>query len=114
MPFKDLNKRRVYRREWYARNKISEKKHVYKRKKEIKKWFEAYKNGLKCTFCGEDHPSTIDFHHRRKEEKKLWINIMVHEGYSLKNIKQEIEKCEILCANCHRKHHYKTVIFKTP
>jgi hypothetical protein len=27
---------------------------------------------------------------------------MVHDGFSLAAIKKEIEKCEIVCANCHR------------
>jgi len=31
---------------------------------------------------------------------------MVSEAYSIKKIKEEIKKCNIFCANCHRKKHY--------
>ena len=43
MPFKDPEKRKKYRREWYLKNKNSEIKHVKKRKAEIRKWFQDYK-----------------------------------------------------------------------
>lgn len=112
MPYKDLEKRRAKRREWYSKNKFSEKKHVFRRRKEIKNWFEAYKKTLKCSQCGENHPAAIDFHHKDKKQKEFGITFLVHDGYSIENIQQELKKCEVLCANCHRKLHYKTAIFK--
>ena len=107
MPFKDPEYRRKYRREWYKKNKESEKKHVKRRKLEIKKWFKNYKKSLFCKKCSEKHPATLDFHHKSKNEKEREIGFMVNDGYSIKKIKQEIKKCEVLCANCHRKIHYK-------
>lgn len=104
MPFKDPEKRREYRREWYTKNKISEREHVARRKSEIKKWFKDYKKELKCSKCREDHPATIDFHHIGEKENP--VAQMVHEGYSIEGIKKEIGKCIILCANCHRKLHW--------
>ncbi len=112
MPIKDLELRRAYRRRWYAQNRDSEKQHVSRRKKEIKKWFENYKNNLKCIKCEENHPATLDFHHKDSKIKEFGINSRVHSGYSIDLIKKELEKCEVLCANCHRKLHYKTAIFK--
>jgi len=38
--------------------------------------------------------------------KKDHIAKMVGEGISIKTILKEIEKCKVLCANCHRKIHY--------
>jgi len=105
MPFKDALKRREYKRRWYKENNISEKNSVKKRKKEIKIWFKDYKSNLSCSICGENHPATIDFHHKGKKENQ--VAQMVHWGYSINNIKKEIEKCQILCANCHRKTHWK-------
>lgn len=104
MPFKDIIKRREYRRKWYSENKVSEKNHVFRRKKEINEWFNDYKKMLSCSICGERHPAIIDFHH--KDSKEFEINILVHNGYSLERIKKEMEKCQIVCANCHRKLHY--------
>jgi hypothetical protein len=106
MPYKDPEKRRECRRKWYANNKSSEKEHVKKRKREIKQWFQKYKSGLKCKACGENHPAIIDFHHTG-EEKEHGISKMVAEGYSIERITEELNKCEILCSNCHRKVHFK-------
>ena len=104
MPYKDLDKRRECRRRWYANNKKSEKDYVKKRKNEIKKWFVEYKSHLKCSKCGEDHIATLDFHH--KGDKDKGINFMTHWGYSKDRIKKEVNKCIVLCANCHRKLHH--------
>tara|TARA_Y100000310_G_scaffold328411_1_gene396491 strand:+ start:536 stop:877 length:342 start_codon:yes stop_codon:yes gene_type:complete len=104
MPYKDPEKRRECRRKWYSNNKESEKAHVSRRKKQIKKWFSEYKSNLKCNRCKESHQATLDFHH--KGEKEKGINFMTHWGYSINRIKKEISMCEVLCANCHRKLHH--------
>ena len=78
---------------------------IKSRKKRIKIWFENYKSKLSCSKCGENHPATIDFHHKGKKENQ--VAQMVHWGYSIDNILKEINKCEVLCANCHRKEHWK-------
>ena len=55
----------------------------------------------KCCICGESEPCCLDFHHLH--DKKFEI------GYSMdvtvENLMEEIEKCIVLCANCHRKLH---------
>lgn len=61
---------------------------------------------LSCIRCGEDHPAVIDFHHRNQSEKEIEVSIAVYRGWSLKRLKEEIAKCDILCSNCHRKHHW--------
>ncbi len=106
MPYKDPEKRRECRRRWYHNNKESEKAHIKKRKKEIRNWFNEFRKTLKCEKCGEDHPATLDFHHANKNEKEGGIAFMAFYGYSINKIKKEIEKCIVLCANCHRKEHY--------
>lgn len=42
-----------------------------------------------------------------KKEKEYNISKMVHEGFSINRIKEEIKKCEVLCSNCHRELHFK-------
>ena len=105
MPYKNKEERLACRRRWYAKNKASEKAHVWRRKKEIKSWFQKYKSSLKCSKCGETHPAVIDFHHHfgRKENG---ISKMVSDGYSIARIKKELSKCHVLCSNCHRKIHF--------
>lgn len=107
MPFKDITKRREYRREWYHKNKKSERAHILRRKNEIRKWFSDYKKNLKCSMCKENHPATLDFHHKNGKEKEMSITKLVYEGYSIEKILKEIEKCIVVCSNCHRKIHYR-------
>ncbi|MBR9703980.1 hypothetical protein GOV12_01090 [Candidatus Pacearchaeota archaeon] len=109
MPFKDPDKRREYRRKWYYKNKESELDHIKKRKIKIRKWFEKFKLGLKCSKCNEDHPATLDFHHKNNKQKDFAIGKMVSEGYSINRVKEELMKCIVLCSNCHRKIHYKNI-----
>jgi hypothetical protein len=106
MPYKDPEKRRECRRKWYANNKQSEREHVYRRKKNIREWFTNFKSTLKCSKCKEAHPATLDFHHKNPNEKEFQLTRLTHYGYSKERIKNEISKCIVLCANCHRKLHY--------
>ena len=107
MPFKNREYRLKYRKEWYSKNKESEKEHVKRRKLEIKKWFKNYKGSLSCLRCSENHVATLEFHHKSRKNKDRAISIMVNDGCSIKRILEEMKKCELLCANCHRKIHSK-------
>src|SRR5919197_3656115 len=108
MPLKDKDKRREYQREymrrWYQANKEKHIALVRSRDKKIEAWFRAYKQGLSCERCGEDHPACLDFHHRDPKAKKFSVG-RPHHRPSLKGLKEEIAKCVVLCANCHRKEH---------
>jgi len=106
MPFKDPKARRAYRRGWYKVNAKSAVEIVKERKLEIKTWFRDYKKDFKCSKCFESHPATIEFHHKDKSKKENTIAYFVANGYATKRILAEIEKCEVLCSNCHRKLHY--------
>ncbi|UCD20840.1 MAG: hypothetical protein JSW08_03665 [archaeon] len=106
MPFKDVEKRREYRRKWYSKNRESEIAHVKRRRKEIRKWCMDHKSELKCSKCGEDHPATLEFHHKKGKKDKS-IAYMSYFGYSIKRIKKEMDKCVVLCSNCHKKEHHK-------
>ncbi len=76
---------------------------VLKRKRKIIKYVrENIKK--KCSLCPEDFPSCLDFHHLR--DKKFTISAELTD-HSWKKILEEIDKCILLCANCHRKYHFK-------
>lgn len=72
---------------------------------EIRQYIDIYKANAKCVFCRESHPSALEFHHKKPNEKAFAISDFKSKGYSLEDVKREIEKCTILCANCHRKIH---------
>lgn len=64
----------------------------------------AYEYLLKhpCVDCGEADPIVLEFDHVRGE--KRWnIADMVRSGRKWERVLEEIEKCEVRCANCHRR-----------
>jgi len=75
----------------------------YERQRRIERrqFVKEYLAAHPCV-CGESDPNVLDFHHVRGE-KKLALGRMITAGYGEATIKKEIEKCEVLCANCHRK-----------
>lgn len=56
-----------------------------------------------CIFCGEKEPVCLDFHHVNEEEKDYGVSAML--TFSRERILEEIAKCIVVCANCHRKIH---------
>lgn len=58
-----------------------------------------------CQKCGEKRPYVLDFHHINPEDKIKDIAHMIKSS-SEQSLLAEIEKCVILCANCHREWHY--------
>ena len=57
-----------------------------------------------CSDCGEPDPVVLDFDHLPEFEKRFEIARAVGASTrSWKSIEQEIAKCEVVCANCHRR-----------
>jgi transcription elongation factor Elf1 len=108
----NLEKMREYRREWYARNKEQEQEKARRRRsksrQETKKWFKSYKQNIVCKVCGESEPSCLDFHHINPKTKKFSIGSQV-QSQTVESLIEEINKCVVLCANCHRKLHAKVI-----
>ena len=59
-----------------------------------------------CTDCGETDPIVLDFDHKDRSTKFKNVARMLGGHYSWKSIMVEIEKCDIRCANCHRRKTY--------
>jgi hypothetical protein len=55
-----------------------------------------------CVDCGESDPIVLDFDHVFGE-KKLEVSLLAWTRHSFKTIENEIRKCEVRCANCHRR-----------
>ncbi len=96
---------RAYGRDYYMQHAEEEKLRVANRKQKVHQWFEEYKVALACQRCGENHLAALDFHHRKLTEKDMSISQAVHNGWSIERILKEIEKCDVLCANCHTRLH---------
>lgn len=67
-------------------------------------WFVGLKSKFKCKICNEKDVACLDFHHKTKDKVKD-VSILVSEAASEQRILTEIEKCEAICSNCHRKIH---------
>jgi len=76
-------------------------KAVAKRRRKIKLLSVQYKGG-KCQICGYDkYVGALDLHHIDESQKSFGIG---DKGYtrSWEKTKQELDKCILVCANCHR------------
>ena len=79
---------------------------VRKRRKMIRRMSVEYKDG-KCEQCGYDRCiEALEFHHLDPSKKDFNVS---HRGYtrSWKRVMLELDKCVMLCANCHREIHAK-------
>lgn len=94
-----------YRKNHYEINKDKYIKKASKHKKEVSDWFDEFKKNLTCERCPEDRYWVLDFHHMDKSEKEFNLSDLKFNG-SKKKILKEIEKCIVLCSNCHRDLHY--------
>jgi hypothetical protein len=107
MPSKD--EVREYNRLYYRQNREQLLRNQAEKNKRFaesrRKWLVEYKKTLKCVRCGESHPATLIFHHKDKSEKSFEIGNALTLGVGLKRLLAEIEKCEVICANCHAKEH---------
>jgi hypothetical protein len=68
--------------------------------------YEYKRDSDGCCRCGESDPACLDFHHRDDTEKEMNISEMITHGFSKAKLRAEMQKCVILCANCHRKEYY--------
>jgi Zn finger protein HypA/HybF involved in hydrogenase expression len=67
-----------------------------------------HKKGKKCEICSYNkNPEILDFHHKNKGEKSKGVNYLMKTLKSIYTIKKEIEKCILVCPNCHRELHLK-------
>jgi len=110
LPYKDPVKRKAYatayNKKHYAENKEYYKEKARKSRAAHKKWCRELKVGLSCQVCGMDDPIVLDFHHRDESTKEFCVSEGKTRGYSRQRMLDEIEKCDVLCSNCHRRHHH--------
>jgi len=93
---------------WYYRNRKNRIEQKEQRRKELRQWFyELKRDELACEQCSESRPPCLDCHH--EGEKRDGVSNMVNDGYSKDRIREEIDRCLVVCANCHRREHYSSV-----
>jgi hypothetical protein len=105
MPTKNLEKQRLWSRAHYQKNKDK-----YRARNKSYKWaLRELVNALKakpCQDCKKSYPTFVmDFHHRDPKTKLGNVGQLTYRG-SVKRTLDEIAKCDLLCANCHRIREY--------
>lgn len=85
----------------YERNKEKYKKGNLERRERNKLYVFSIKEKSKCMDCGVSDPRVLDFDHVRGEKIKT-IARASWDGWSINKIDEEIAKCDVRCANCHR------------
>lgn len=101
---KDKEKTREYAKKYYAENKEEMIARAVKHRKSIKRKILEFKLLHPCK-CGESHPAALDFHHK-DGDKEFCISDAIRNGYAWNRIELEIEKCVVICRNCHAKLHW--------
>ena len=84
---------------------------VRKRRKNIRRMAVEYKGGH-CGKCGYNRCiDALEFHHLDSSGKDFSISA---KGYTRSwiKVKEELDKCILLCANCHREVHAKTQLLR--
>ena len=83
------------------RNIEKSRKAVIERRRKLKRMALEYKGG-KCSVCGYNrHVAALEFHHMYGKETTI-----ASYGKSWESMKKELDKCILVCANCHREIQY--------
>jgi 5-methylcytosine-specific restriction endonuclease McrA len=107
---------KAYQKEYRAENgaKITEARRPYQRRvyltqRVVRRLAFIHKAGGRCVDCGTDDAVLLQFHHRDQSTKEFELGRALNSGatlkYSLDIMVAELEKCDLLCANCHTKRH---------
>jgi hypothetical protein len=97
----------AYRREHYALNRaeyIVRNDHLLRVRG--KKWLRRlweYLAEHPCVDCGECDPVVLDCDHIDRTRKRSSVSFLARSGYPWNTVLVEIDKCQVRCANCHRR-----------
>lgn len=99
---RSVERQREAKRRWYRRNRD-----VYQRRnrdhKEARRRYVRERKSVPCSDCGQKFPYFVmEFDHRPDEIKLFEVARLVSSCPSLKVLKAEIEKCDVVCCTCHR------------
>lgn len=95
-------------KQWQKNNREKRKEYFKKRYQKMKQFIDDYKLSKGCAICGyKKYAEVLEFHHNNRDKE---FSIGGMKNYTLKKIKKEMEKCVLLCANCHRELHIKEKI----
>src|SRR5262245_14610993 len=92
---------REYFRERGAKHRRQSSASRKKRRLAARRYVREHLETLACVDCGEGEAVVLEFDHLREKLREL--SALAAVGASISIIKNEIEKCEVVCCNCHRR-----------
>lgn len=99
--------RQTYYANHYLKYKDSYLLRARTRRERLRTIFRAnmleFMSGKGCLDCGENDIRVLELDHISPENKSFSVSQAVKLGYSWDEVLVEIEKCQILCANCHKR-----------
>lgn len=102
-------KRKQYMEEWYTQRKKIDPEYIKKinirRKRRRARIIYNYLKDHPCVDCGEDDVRVLEADHPDSSKKEASVSDLFRRG-SEEGIRRELIKCEIRCANCHRRRHF--------
>jgi len=90
---------------WHYRNVERNTRQTLERRARLREWINDRKRQTGCRECDERDPACLDFHHPETATKEMSVSSMITHGHGRDRLDDEIANCEVLCANCHRRHH---------
>ncbi len=110
MPYKDPEKARITKKKWYEDNKASYAHAQSWRRRLFRKIVAEIKGSTPCADCNHQYPAYVmQFDHLPDFNKKFTIGDIFNAS-SVKMLLDEIDKCEVVCANCHAERTHKRLI----
>jgi MinD superfamily P-loop ATPase len=95
VPYADADTQRAYKRAW-----------ALERNKEKRDWVNKDKLAKGCRVCGYNtNPHALQYHHTKGGKLDTVANLVLRK-IGLEQVRTEVEKCEVLCANCHAEMHH--------
>lgn len=92
-------------RKKHARCKKCQNESLQRRRKQAKILLVEYRGG-KCERCGYSKCiGALEFHHINPKEKDFSLS-KTGRSKTIEAMKKEVDKCILLCANCHREEHF--------
>lgn len=91
---------------WHYRNREENTERTLQRRARLRSWVNDYKRECGCQDCPATDHRFLEFHHLSPENKTMAVGEMITHGFGRSKLREEMEKCIVLCANCHRKRHY--------
>lgn len=119
------NKQLTGNQQKFCCNACKQKDHWHKKKKQPNTYHSQTKRAFKrkldfinklggaCSICGYNtNIAALEFNHIDPSTKLFGIDSRKISNTNIQDLLKEVEKCELLCSNCHREHHYKEMDMK--